>query len=108
VVLVQEVVDPGDHLGRGEAVALVRAVDVVLDVEHAGQGAPVAGLVAAVVDEVVGLGLAARGVRCGVVVRAADEADVAGALELLRKVRTVICRAFSGFDVGEFRAVRLD
>ena len=79
MIRVHEILDPGDHGGRAEAVAR-RAVRVVLDVEHAGQGDAVTGPAAAVGEEVVGLRGAAAGVRVGEVVAAADETGGGGAV----------------------------
>src|SRR5690606_12593064 len=85
-VLVQEGTDPADHRALRLAVAGV-AVRVPLDVQHAREGASVGGPGAAAADEVVRLGGAARGVGRREVVRAADHADVVGAVVLLGVVR---------------------
>ncbi len=103
LVRVQEVADPGDHLALRLAVA-GGPVRVPLDVQRAGQRLAVAGPAAAVVDEVVRLGGAGRGVRGGEVVGAADHADVVRAVVLLGEVGVAVVRPLGGLDVGPLDA----
>ena len=78
VVGVDEVLDPGHHGGGAQTVAR-RARRVVLDVEHAGQGAAVARPAAAVREEEVRLSGAGARVGMRKVVAAADQTSGGGA-----------------------------
>src|SRR5690606_32980551 len=102
-VAVQEVADPSHHPAGRLAVACV-AVRVPLDVERARQGPAVGTPAAAVVDEVVRLGGAARGVGGREVVGAADHAHVVGAVVLLPEVGVAVVRALGGLDEGPFHS----
>src|SRR5215467_14040387 len=99
-VLVGEVLDPRHHLRWSEPVAL-GAVRVELNVEGAGQGQAVAGPAAAVLDEVVSLGFAARVVRDGKVVSPPDHSLEVGTLVLVVEVGISVVSGLGGLCIGE-------
>lgn len=90
-----EIGDPGDHGGVAEPVAGC-ARGVVLDVEHAGEGAPVGGPAAAVGEEEGRLRRAAAGGGVGEVVAAAEEGGGAGAGVVLGEGGVDVGGAFGG------------
>lgn len=98
-VRLSKVRDPSNHLAVREAVA-GRAVGVVLDIKHAGEGNAVARPAAAVLEEVVGLHGTRGDVGTGKVVAAANEAGVGGADVVVAKGRVDEAGAFSGLDRG--------
>lgn len=100
---VREVADPVDHRRLAEPVAL-GAVRIPLDVQHARQGPPVPRPAAPVVHEVVRLCGAARRVRGGEVVRAADHADAVRTVVLLREVGVLVVRPLGGLHIGPLHA----
>lgn len=85
-----ELLDPGGHGGRGEAVA------AGLEVEHTRQGLAIAGPAAAVGNEVLGLGLAGAGAWLGEVVSAADELGIRGAGVVFAEGRVGVGGALGG------------
>jgi len=96
---IHEVLDPGDHGRLAEAVA-GRAGRVILDVEHAREGAAVGGPAAAVREEEGGLAAAGAGVGVSEVVAAADEAGVGGAGVVGGEAGVDVGSAFRGLWTG--------
>lgn len=93
VVGVDEILDPGDHGGLGEAVT-GRARGVVFDVQHAGEGDAVARPATPVGEEVVGLRRAGAGVGVREVVAPADQAGGRGPAVVGGKAGVNVAGAF--------------
>lgn len=97
--MLDKVADPLDHGALAEAVA-GSAVRVVLDIEHSRQRDAIGRPAAAVGQEEVGLGSAARDVGAGKVVATADEAGVGRVDVVLGEGAVGEAGAFGGLQRG--------